>query len=250
MRQTQDRAVSIARDHVNPEVVSAWCGAVLQGGLDGPIGEPHGWAEAVARAIGDSAAGLRAALVIESACADLTAKGVSFSDDEFIAHQWTRSLLHGEPASRRESTLGLAGLASVRVGVRIPQAESDGVLTIEIGSNRSDWEAPAPVAQGLPIAASMLAKVYERLVVRPVLRRQNLMMRLRPTQQALIPFLVEGLSEAEIAGKIGRSKHTVHDHTKKIYKVLGVRSRIELAAKWNGTGSAACDGNGRFAAAG
>ncbi len=56
--------------------------------------------------------------------------------------------------------------------------------------------------------------------------------KLGETQRALLPFLVEGLSEAEIAARIFRSRHTVHDHVKKIYRLLGVSNRVELALRF------------------
>ena len=54
-------------------------------------------------------------------------------------------------------------------------------------------------------------------------------------QRRLAPLLVEGKSEREIAETIGRSRHTVHDHTKRIYRAFDVHTRPELAARWNGT---------------
>jgi len=56
-----------------------------------------------------------------------------------------------------------------------------------------------------------------------------------PFVKPLVPLLVEGKSEREIAETIGRSRHTVHDHTKRIYRAFGVHTRVELAARWNGT---------------
>src|SRR5580704_6012883 len=43
-------------------------------------------------------------------------------------------------------------------------------------------------------------------------------------------LLLAGLAEKEIASRLGVSRHTVHTHVRKIYDVLGVRSRAELAA--------------------
>ncbi len=45
-------------------------------------------------------------------------------------------------------------------------------------------------------------------------------------------LLLEGLSEKEIAYKLGLSRHTVHSHVKDIYELAGVNSRAELLARF------------------
>lgn len=47
-------------------------------------------------------------------------------------------------------------------------------------------------------------------------------------QRAVLELLLEGHSEPFIAEQLGRSRHTVHDHTKTIYSNLGVKSRVQL----------------------
>lgn len=51
---------------------------------------------------------------------------------------------------------------------------------------------------------------------------------LSPAQRRVLPLLLEGLPEKEIAKRLFRSRHTIHDHTKAIYTDLQVRSRLEL----------------------
>lgn len=51
---------------------------------------------------------------------------------------------------------------------------------------------------------------------------------LSPAQQRVLPYLLRGCREEEIAQAMKRSRHTVHDHAKKIYDALGVNSRVEL----------------------
>lgn len=50
-------------------------------------------------------------------------------------------------------------------------------------------------------------------------------------QLTVLAHLLNGLSEAEVGEQIGRSKHTVHDHVKRLYETLEVRSRVELGLK-------------------
>ncbi len=50
-------------------------------------------------------------------------------------------------------------------------------------------------------------------------------------QLTVLVHMLNGLSEAEIGERIGRSKHTVHDHVKRLYETLDVSSRVELGLK-------------------
>lgn len=43
-------------------------------------------------------------------------------------------------------------------------------------------------------------------------------------------LLLEGLCEKEVAARLHISRHTVHDHVKTLYRLLGVRSRPEFFA--------------------
>ncbi len=58
--------------------------------------------------------------------------------------------------------------------------------------------------------------------------RQDLLARLSAAQQRVLAYLLAGLTEPQIAEKIHRSRHTVHDHTKAIYAALGVTRRVQL----------------------
>lgn len=55
-----------------------------------------------------------------------------------------------------------------------------------------------------------------------------LMERLSGAERRILPLLLTGRTEAQIAEMIHRSKHTVHDHAKRVYAAVGVSSRIEL----------------------
>ncbi len=55
---------------------------------------------------------------------------------------------------------------------------------------------------------------------------------LTAAQSRVYHGFVQGLSEKEVAASLGISVHTVHDHSKAIYKSFSVSSRGELLADW------------------
>lgn len=59
-------------------------------------------------------------------------------------------------------------------------------------------------------------------------KRPDLLEKVSDAQRAVLELLLEGQTEPQIAEKIGRSRHTVHDHTKAIYAALGVNNRVHL----------------------
>jgi two-component system, NarL family, nitrate/nitrite response regulator NarL len=60
---------------------------------------------------------------------------------------------------------------------------------------------------------------------------------LRARQQEVIALICDGLSNREIADKLGVTEGTVKIHLHAIYQKLGVRSRIELMIALSGRGS-------------
>lgn len=78
----------------------------------------------------------------------------------------------------------------------------------------------------------LLLTLLRRADVNRSIEAGALIARLRSSQRRLLPLLAVGHSEARIADEIHRSKHTVHDHVKQIYRALGVRSRVELVHKF------------------
>jgi DNA-binding NarL/FixJ family response regulator len=58
------------------------------------------------------------------------------------------------------------------------------------------------------------------------------MMTLSGREQELLRHLLKGDTEAAIARRLKLSVHTVHAHTKTIYRKLGVRSRAKLILKY------------------
>lgn len=80
---------------------------------------------------------------------------------------------------------------------------------------------------------SASAHAAEHLVVRPQAARRAFMHRLTIAERQVLPLLIRGLTEIEIAQALGRSRYTIHDHVRAIYQEIGVKSRNELVAAWN-----------------
>lgn len=55
---------------------------------------------------------------------------------------------------------------------------------------------------------------------------------LTDTEYAVAKLVAGGLTNAEVAGKMFLSRHTVAFHLRKIFQKLGAKSRIELAVMW------------------
>lgn len=53
-------------------------------------------------------------------------------------------------------------------------------------------------------------------------------------QRQVLGHLLAGLTEPQIAKKLHRSRHTVHDHTKAIYAACGVNNRVQLVHQFEG----------------
>jgi DNA-binding CsgD family transcriptional regulator len=53
---------------------------------------------------------------------------------------------------------------------------------------------------------------------------------LTPAERRVFRLLLEGHAEKQIAHRLGSSRHTVHNHVRRIYQSLGVHSRPELLA--------------------
>lgn len=72
--------------------------------------------------------------------------------------------------------------------------------------------------------------------IKPILHEHGM----TPAQVRVVPYLLQGYREEEIAGLLCRSKHTIHDHVMAVYKAFGVHSRADLIVKLSsGRGPAA-----------
>jgi pSer/pThr/pTyr-binding forkhead associated (FHA) protein len=77
-----------------------------------------------------------------------------------------------------------------------------------------DTEAPGPLPRDRPTS------------------RTTELLPLSVGQRRVFDQLLEGLSEKQVAVKLQLSRHTVHAHVRDIYRLLRVRSRSELLARF------------------
>jgi DNA-binding NarL/FixJ family response regulator len=75
---------------------------------------------------------------------------------------------------------------------------------------------------------SMTTNHFEQSGAAFAASRPDLLSSVSQAQQRVLELLLAGLTEPQIAERIGRSRHTVHDHTKAIYAALKVSNRVQL----------------------
>lgn len=64
--------------------------------------------------------------------------------------------------------------------------------------------------------------------------RREQLNRLSDSQRQVLGYLLMGFTEPQIAAKLHRSRHTIHDHTKAIYLACGVTRRVHLVHHFEG----------------
>lgn len=80
-------------------------------------------------------------------------------------------------------------------------------------------------------------------VVSPRSARRRLLARLTGAQERVLGLMIEGLTNQEMARRLDRSPHTVHDHVMGVFRALGVNSRRAVNELWyDRTPLAAIDG--------
>ncbi len=120
----------------------------------------------------------------------------------------------------------------VRAIVPFELIEGPGSLTLQLDGLSPEWlPTDATVALFAAVAPAM-ARGYERRFVEPQRHRAAILEKLREVQRLIAPHLAEGHTERHIAEHLGRSIHTIHEHTREIYRNLGVRNRRELRDLW------------------
>ena len=103
-------------------------------------------------------------------------------------------------------------------------------------------EVRADSCAGVPPAPRAVeACLHEIDRIRALLKRRRprapsavaakLLAQLTPGQAVVFEHLIRGRRSREIAANLGRSYHTINNHTRQIFRRFGVRSRAELLVR-------------------
>lgn len=107
-------------------------------------------------------------------------------------------------------------------------------LITDLGGLDAGWRVTSTCAHALLALSLGAARAYSSTFLRLEAARDSLISRLPAPTRDTLALLAQGLTEAQIARRVGRSPHTVHDHAKQVYRALGVTNRAELRALWMG----------------
>ncbi len=187
------------------------------------------WCRAVCGAIHAASLSECCAVAVTSDVAGATGHAVLGSIDPHTGSAWTHRLLLGET---EHEGLGLYGQSTAHTDVKTSAGQCE--LCLAVAGTDPGWVGGLGIRQGIGLLGSLLVEVFARNILAPASYRNTLLACLQPAQRDILPLLVMGLTQPEIAERIERSRHTVHDHTKRIYQSLGVHNRAELAALWFG----------------
>lgn len=130
------------------------------------------------------------------------------------------------PAGKRWSKLGIREM--LVADIALPGTAQPRELLVEIGSpsamQRFDRGEAEIIAALLPVLADRASLAYGADFTHPLTTREQL----------ILVQLVSGASVREIAERIERSPHTVHDHVKSLHRKLNASSRGELVSRYLG----------------
>ena len=126
-----------------------------------------------------------------------------------------------------------------RAGAEIDLVEGRGTLVIEVEGLTAQWQPDDLTLAAIEAVAPAMARGFAKRFIDIERRRRLLLDRLSEPQKLIAPLLAAGCTEREVAERIERSAHTVHEHTREIYRAFGVRSRMEMRDLWYGLNPAA-----------
>jgi DNA-binding CsgD family transcriptional regulator len=117
---------------------------------------------------------------------------------------------------------------------RVISPAGERILMLQIDGLDRSWRPESVDTYRLFVLAGIAVSSYAEGPLAESVRREALLEKLSPMRRRVAPLLATGMSETEIAEKLGRSRHTVHEHAKAIYQCWDVNSRHELRSLWLG----------------
>ncbi|MGD9693378.1 MAG: response regulator transcription factor [Phycisphaerales bacterium] len=116
----------------------------------------------------------------------------------------------------------LAGIVPVDL-----EAPDDRLIVIEAGRPAGNSFTPEDIALLRGLLAALSRRVYKAFGPEPISAARML----TPREQEVLEHLTLGWSVKEIAEKLSRSPHTVHDYVKSLHRKLQASSRGGLIAR-------------------
>lgn len=130
------------------------------------------------------------------------------------------------PAGKRWSKLGIREM--LVADITVPRCSAHREINLEIGSpsamQRFDRSESEIISAVLPVLAERASLAFGDSYTHTLTTREQL----------ILVQLVSGASVREIAERIDRSPHTVHDHVKSLHRKLNASSRGELVSRYLG----------------
>lgn len=109
--------------------------------------------------------------------------------------------------------------APLGLGTTLRFGDVSFLLTDNVGGDSSD-ESDIETARMLAVTGAVTGEVTAEEPIDVAL--------LSKAQKRVLRLILEGLTEKEAAKRLSVSSHTVHNHVRDIYKILGVHTRLEL----------------------
>jgi DNA-binding CsgD family transcriptional regulator len=228
--------ISVLHDIRHVVEVPVVCGETMIGTINFGTSEPErGYtasevclAEALGRLVGVAAEGIRAREDLEQeleqarAALELTESAVAISDPQAL------ELRLNDPARRLLAQL--QGWEERLYALISPPADSLGGFSrsVDIELCGGGFGRLFGYSSRLPRQGGALVTVLELDREQPE-RLAGPLHALTPREREVATLVVDGLADREIAERLHLSRHTVSQYVKRIYRKLGVHSRVALA---------------------
>lgn len=139
-----------------------------------------------------------------------------------------------QASGERRARMAIGLFEFARASAAVDLVDGPGLLTIQLDGLTAQWRPDDLTLAALEAVAPAMARGYLKRFIAPERRKRQLLDRLSDSQKLIAPLLASGLTEREVAERLERSMHTIHEHTREIYRAFGVRSRMELRDLWLG----------------
>ena len=135
-------------------------------------------------------------------------------------------VMAGGVRDERETAAGTAGSFPLRSSMYFPLASEGGVVGLTYLASFREGAFSPEDERVLAALASHASGAYRRL--ESTVHR----LRLSPRQSQVLALIASGLSDKEVASRLGVAHRTVRTHVDRMLREHGLRSRTEAVAAW------------------